>query len=132
MPHKLILCGPLDRTRPQTNLPLDCKMHFSRASLLCAAIRPILSGDVRCSPHEQAIAGLRSFGELETRIAAVNREVTTIQVRISEVQNPISRRSATNAPVLVLLIMVQKHHTTIVHAHNSTTKTNCATAAVLL
>ena len=40
-------------------------------------------GEVTCPHHEQAIAGLRSFGELETRFAAVRREVTKIQVRFA-------------------------------------------------
>ena len=38
--------APLDRTRPQTNLPLDGKTHCFRASLLSNVNRPILACEV--------------------------------------------------------------------------------------
>ena len=65
-----------------------------------------LTCEVTCLPHGDAIARIRSFGELDPRIAAVKREVTKKQVVIPEVSYLISRRSAANAPVLVLLILV--------------------------
>ena len=42
----LLLEAALDRTRPQTNLPLDGKTHCFRASLLSDVNRPILACEV--------------------------------------------------------------------------------------